>query len=419
MSIATRQRRIDPVISNETTGSWEILHGIFESGSRFAGQLVNTQTAMRLSAVYACVRLIAGAISTLPVHIYERVGDERVRVDHDYWWLLNEQPVPAYSAPAMWEWIVAQILLRGDGLALMQRNRAGAVTAIIPLDRTKVQIAPAGTDRAPRLKYFIQTDAGAFGADQDDVLHFPGFGFDGTKSMSVIEWGARQATGIGIAADEFAGTFYAQGAQPQHVIKAAGKMTEAQQQALREAWALKYSGKGPNGIPLILTEGLDLSQLTMTAKDAQLLESRQWQVIDIARAFGVPPFMIGEMEKSTSWGSGIEQMGIGFVTYTLAPHLRRLQAELNRKLFHTARYFAEFNVTGLLRGDHTARANYFKAALGGTQNPAWMTQNEVRHLENLPAHPDGNDLSKPQPGAEPDAAQEPDPADAGERGAAA
>lgn len=384
-------------VSNEAD-SWEVLRGIF-TDARAAGAVVNDRTAMRVSAVYACVRLISGAIAGLPIHVYQRDGEGgRTRAEHDYWWFLNEQPVPAYSAPAFWEWVAAQVLLRGDGLAYLTRNRAGNVSGIIPLDRSKVVIdVVRANKRGPhRLVYYINTDLGPFAADQDDILHFPGMGFNGVESMSVIEWGGRQSTGIAISADEYAGTFFSKGAQPQHVLKAAGKMSESQQQGLREAWEAKYSGKGPNGIPLILTEGLDIDQLTMTGKDAQLLESRQWQVIDIARAFGVPPFMIGETEKSTSWGSGIEQMGIGFVQYTLGPHLRRFQAELNRKLFKTSKYFVEFNTAGLLRGDHQARASYYQAALGGTQAPAWMTPNEVRKLENLPPLPDGNQLAKPE-----------------------
>lgn len=398
-------------VSNETD-SWHVERGIFGEQPKAAGATVNEKTAMRVSTVYACVRLIAGAIAGLPIHVYQRETEgERERVEHPYWNLLNEEPAPAYSAPSFWEWITAQVLLRGDGLAYLVRNRAGTVTSIIPLNRSQVVIKRelTGNPKQPhRLVYYISTDDGAFGAQQEDILHFPGMGFDGVESMSVIEWGGRQSTGIAIGADEYAGTFFSNGAQPQHVIKAQGKMSESQQEAFRDAWVKKYSGKGPNGMPLILTEGLDVDQLTMSGKDAQLLESRQWQVVDIARAFGVPPFMVGETTKSTSWGSGIEQMGIGFVTYTLAPPLRRFQAELKRKLFPRGRYFCEFDTRGLLRGDHEARANYYQAALGGTQNPAWMTQNEIRKLENLPPIDGGDELSKPEPSNEPN---EPTPTD--------
>lgn len=385
--------------------SWDVHRGVFDAAPTAAGQEVNEKTAMRTSAVYACVRLIAGAIASFPAHIYRRTGaGERERVEHSYWRLLNQQPSPAYSAATMWEFLTGQMLLRGDGLAYLARNRGGDVTNIIPLRRNQAVIERKVMDdpREPhRLKYFITTPDGAFGADQDDILHLPGFGFDGVNSMSVIEWGARNSTGISIAADDHAGKFFGNGAQIEHVIKAVGKMTESQQEALRAAWVAKYSGKGPTGVPLILTEGLDLKELTMTARDAQLLETRQWNVIDVCRAFGVPPFMVGETTKSTSWGSGIEQMGIGFVVYTAAPHAKRFQQELNKKLFgRQSPYFVEFSMDGLMQGDHSARAEYYTAALGGTQNPAWMTPNEVRKLENLPPIEGGDELSKPEPSNE-------------------
>jgi HK97 family phage portal protein len=178
-------------------------------------------------------------------------------------------------------------------------------------------------------------------------------------------------------------------------------MGQAQQEDLRNAWQRKYVGVGPNGLPLILTEGIDVKELSMTAEDAQLLESRKWQVEDIARAFGVPPHMIGATEKQTSFGAGLEQMSQAFVSYTLAPHIARLEDELNRKLFKTSSRYVRINVDGLLRGDATARANYYKAALGGTQNPAWMTPNEVRSRENLPPVDDGDSLTQPDPSSTP------------------
>ena len=392
-----QEYQVANTVDFQDADSFAVLNGLFQVT---AGSVVNEQTAMRVSAVYACVRLISGAIASLPLDIYRRdqLGNKE-RVQTDLWWMLNEQPCPAFSGAAFWEYQVAQMLLRGDSFAYIVRSPNGQPKALIPLSRTQVLVEkiPTGNPRVPHhLKYSIGTDDGFFGADQADVLHFPCFGFNGVNGMSVIQWGARTSTGIAISADKYAGSYFESGGQPHHVIKAAGKMGESQQEAFRQAWLAKYGGAQVNGVPLILTEGLDISELSVSAQDAQLLESRQWQVIDIARAFGVPNHMIGETTASTSWGSGIEQMGQGFVTYTLTPHLRRIEEELNRKLFMTARQSIEFNVTALLRGDHTARANYYKAALGGTQNPAWMTPNEVRKLENLPAIEGGNTLSKPE-----------------------
>jgi HK97 family phage portal protein len=381
--------------------SWAVLRGLFQSAPMVAGSVVSPETSMRVSTVYACVRLIAGAIASLPIPVYRRQENgERERVEHAFAALLNIEPNAVFTAPAFWEFVVGHVLLRGDSVAYLARNRSGEVDSILPFPRQEVVIQQrmTGNPRAPRrLQYLFNTDAGTFGADQDDVLHFTGFGFDGEKSMSVIEFGARTSTGIAISADRHAGEFFSRGAHVEHVVKTAGKMSEAQQEAFRNAWVSKYGGQGVSQYPLLLTEGLDIDQLSMTAKDAQLLESRQWNVVDIARAFGVPPFLVGETTKQTSWGSGIEQLGIGFVVYTLMPHLRRFQVELNRKLFARTDYFCEFNTAGLLRGDNAGRAEYYKAALGGTQNPAWMTADEVRRLENLAARGgEADELSRPE-----------------------
>ena len=374
---------------------------IFGDANTSAGAVVNATTAMRVSAVFRCVNLIAGAIASLPLPIYQRTETGRERAEHPYWWLLNEQPTARFSAAAFWEFTVAQMLLRGDGLAYIVRDRAGRALGLIPLQRTQVLIERAGS----RLRYLVNDvdedgKTKYFGADQDDMLHFPGCGFDGVSSMSVIGWAARQSIGIAIKADEFAGTFFGSGAHIQYAVKAPGTMTEEQQKLFREAWVAKYgSGQGVSKVPLILTEGLDVKELSMTAEDAQLLESRRFQVEDIARAFGVPPFMLGANEKSTSWGTGIEQLGKGFVTYTLRPHLTRIEQELNRKFWPTReRYFAEFNVDGLMDGDSKTQADYFTKALGGPGAQGWMTINEVRRLKNLPPIAGGDKVFDPTAG---------------------
>lgn len=369
---------------------------IFGDPRTAAGAVVNEKTAMRVSAVYACVSLIAGSIAQLPLPVYQREGESRKRVDHDYWWLLNEQFAPAWPSAVGWEFLVMQSLLRPDGVAYLVRNRMGVVTAIIPWPRDRVDIIEqerSGPREPRRLQYTFHDDKGYFTTDQDDVLHFPGFGFNGIHGMSVIQWGARNGIGIAISGDEHAGKFFSEGGKPEIAVKAAGEMTTTQQDQFRDAWVAKYGGmQGNRRIPLILTEGLDLKELTMSAVDQQLLESRQWQVIDIARAFRVPPHMIGETTKSTSFGTGIEQMGIGFVTYTLGIHLKRIKDELNRKLFRTARTFTEHNVDAFLAGDSKAQAEYFSKAVGGPGAQGWMAVDEVRRLKNLP--PIGGEFAK-------------------------
>lgn len=399
------QVRVEPTIANiaegATIASSDIrMFEIFGDPRTASGAVVNSKTAMRNSAVYACVNLIAGSIAQLPLPIYERDGEVRKRIDHPYWWILNEQFSSVWPAAAGWEYLAAQVLLRGDGVAYIVRNRSGQMTGLIPWPRERVEILDQerSSPRDPRrLQYTFFDDEGYFVADQDDVLHLPGFGFNGRRSMSVIQWGARNGIGIALQGDEHAGLFFSGGGKPEVAIRAPAAMTQPQQEDFRAAWVAKYNGLGGarnTKIPLILTEGLDIKELTMSAVDQQLLESRQWQVIDIARAFGVPPHMIGETSKATSWGAGIEQMGIGFVKLTLGPHLRRFKDELNRKLFRTARNFIEHNVDGLMAGDSKAQAMYFGKALGGPGAQGWMTINEVRRLKNLPPIEGGDDLPR-------------------------
>jgi HK97 family phage portal protein len=400
--------------SSDGNSLYALLAGLPSTAS---GAVVNEQTAMQVSAVYACVSLIAGSIASLPLKFYERQGAAREEIDgHDLWWLFNEQPCAAYTSATFWEFVLSQMLLRGDAIAYLYRGEgrfASDIKAVIPVPRSRVTIQrpipPEGYRGPTKLLYTIHLDNGeSFTVDQGDVLHFPGFGFNGISSMSAIQYGARNAVGTAIQADEFAGKFFSQGAQPQIAIKAPGQMSPEQQTALRDAFVAKYAGNGPSGIPLVLTEGLDIQELSMTAADAQLLESRKWQVVDIARAFGVPPFMIGEMEKTTSWGSGIEQMFIGYVRGTLRSHINRIEKELNRKLWPTRqKLFVEFDTFELTAGDAASQADYFAKALGGTQNPAWMTQNQVRKRLNMPPMDGGDELHDPTNQATPNDAAPP------------
>lgn len=401
--------RVEPVIGNLAEGETVLssdsikMFEIFGDPRTASGATVNSVTSMRVSAVYAAVSLIAGSIAQLPLPIYERGAAGRQRVEHPYWWILNEEFSSCWAATAAWEFLVTQVLLRGDGLAYIDRNRSGEMLGLIPWPRDRVDIAeqPRANSKSPRrLQYTFHDDKGYFTQDQADVLHLPGFGFNGVQSMSVIQWGARNGIGIALQGDEHAGKFFSEGGKPEVAVTTTGKMSPDQQADFRSAWVAKYGGiQGNRRIPLILTEGLDVKELTMSAVDQQLLESRQWQVIDIARAFGVPPHMIGETTKATSWGSGIEQMYIGFVRNTLGPHLRRIKDELNRKLFGSPRYFVEHNVEGFMSGDSKAQSVYFGRALGGPGAQGWMTVNEVRRLKNLPPIEDGDVLYRPDPGS--------------------
>lgn len=388
------------VLAPEVRNSWtnadsQAFNDVAWWAPSYTGQPVTAQTSMRVSAVYSCVRLIAGSISSLPLPVYERTPDGRRRQDdHPLFWLLNEEPTARFTAATMWEYITKAVLLRGDGFVYIKRNRAGVVNELIPLDPDYVMVER----KEGRLVYYVQDGENVFGVNQDDMLHFPSFGYNGLRSMSVIQWAAKQGIGIAMAAEEHSARFFSNGMSPSYAITSPGLMKPEQIDRLRNQIAEKAAGSANAHKPFVLTEGLDIKDISMSATDGQLMEARKFQVIDIARAFGVPPHMIGATEVSSSWGSGIEQMTLGYVKFTLSPYLARWEQELNRKLFGTAKNFVSFDLAGLLRGDDKARADYLRQAVGGSQGPGWMTLNEARHEEYLLPIDGGDTLYNPNQG---------------------
>lgn len=394
LSAPARLRPQNAVASSDTQGMMEL----FGDWSTFAGPAVTPETAMRLSTVYRCTALLAGAIACLPLPIFRMSDDGESRVaspEHPLWYLLNSEPTARFTAATAWEYWVASMLLRGDGFGVLRRNRAGEVREIIPVPSQCTVVERRGD----RLAYYISDvygDLKPLGFDQDDVLHLPGFGFNGLRSMSVIRWAAFQATGTAIAMEEFAGNMMKSGALQKVALVTPADLSTEQLNKLRELWDQKYGGSQNAGRPLVMYGGMDVKTVSLSAVDAQLLDGRKFQVEDLARAFGVPPWMVGHMEKTTSWGSGVEQMGIAFLIYSLMPHLNRFQQEINRKCFRISRYFCEFNVNGLLQADAKARSDFLRQAIGGSQGPGWMTINEVRKKENLPPIAGGEALYRPE-----------------------
>lgn len=387
--------------SSGTSGSelyeWLTAGGALSS----AGPAVTERTAMAIGAVYACIGLIGGAIASLPLKIYRRNGDARESITSDLWWLLNEQPTPSMSAAVMWEYLVWSLLLHGDAFAKIVRQSPNSknISGFLPVHPFAVQVVRVGD----RLAYAVKDPATqrTETLHQDDILHIPGLGFDGLRGLSPLRYSAKQAMGLSLAADEYSAKFFANGARPDYVVTTPGKMDSEQAKLFRESWMARYSGLQNAHIPAILTGGGDVKTLSLNPEDAQLIQTRSFQAADIARFYGVPPHMIGLMDKSTSFGTGIEQQSIGFVKYTLQRHLVKFEQEINRKCFRTARNFAEFSTAGLERGDYKARNEGYRIALGRAGEPAWMTVNEVRKLENLPPQAGGDTLQTVSDPADP------------------
>ena len=355
-----------------------------------SGFAVTDQTAMSVGTVYACLSRIAGAILQLPIHEYKlsKSGDRERIEPTPLWWLLNESPDDAWTSAAWKEWIVRSWGLRGDQVTEILRApgaaSGGSITGLRPHHPDCVHIRRIGH----RLAYDIQDQftGKQYTLDQDDVLHFSGFGFNGLRSQSVVQWAARNAIGNALAAADFMGRTMGEGAMPQIALKYPNKLDVDQAALLRASFVATYTGTGSRKIPLILTQGGEASVLSISPADLELMAARGFEKAEICEAFGVPPILIGNSEKTSSWGTGIEQITLGFVKFTLAPMLCRWEEELNRKLFRRAGRFVEFSLDALLRGDSKAESESFRSSIGGPgSGDGWMSVDEVRKIKNLPA----------------------------------
>ncbi|QED92861.1 phage portal protein [Eikenella exigua] len=374
-------------------------------GAAGYGRPLSETTALAQGTVYACVGLLSGALASMPLHLYRHTADGRERVRNDLWHILNEQMQTRWTAALGWEFGMQSLLLHGDAFFRIDRvslysNRIAGLTPLHPL-------AVDVRKQDGRLLYLYNDDGQIRVYDQDDVLHVPGLGFDGKRGMSQISYVLRQPVNIANDAGSQAGAFLGDGMRPDLVLQspAGTKLSNEQIDQVRQQWHARYSGVSNSGAPVVLTGGMDLKQLTMTAVDAQLLETRKLQAHEIAQIFGVPPHMIGMTEKTTSWGSGIEQMSLGFVKYTMQRHLVKFEQEINRKCNALSGLFCEFNTKGIERGDLKSRNESYRIALGRAGEPGWMTVNEVRRAENLPPLEGGDVLFRgTQDEAESDAA---------------
>lgn len=358
------------------------LANLFGAASRSAaGVPVTRETASRVSVVYAAVALVAGAIASLPLGIYERA--DRQRAEHDYWYVLNESASDSWTAFAFWEYLISSKLFHGDGFGELIRSsfRSSKVIGMRPLHPLSVD--PFRKDG--RVFYRVTpTDGGlAYTLDSADIIHLPSLGFDGLRSPSPITYAGREVIGAAIAAQEYSSRFFAGNANIDYALKATGRLSDKQLNDLKLSLLVRAQNGGRG--PLILSGGLEPAQLSINSKDAEILATRMFSVEEISRLIGVPPHMIGHTTKQTSFGTGIEQQGIAFVRYTLQRHLTPLAQELNRKLWPVReRYFVEHIVEALERADLKSRYEAYRIAMGRAGEQPWMDADEVRRRENMP-----------------------------------
>lgn len=349
--------------------------------------LCSDEGVMRLSAVWACVRLLAQTISSLPLNTFERVGVSR-RPAPDLWIhdLIHNSPSANVTAQAFWEAYISSMLLRGNGYAEKKRGTVGQVAALVFLHPDRV--TPPDRSKGERGYKYSDPNGGSRTISDDLMFHTLGFTLDSYCGVSPIAYGAHVFYSATQANSAAANTFR-NGLMPTFGFKMKEVLKKAQRDEFRENFRQEMAGAMHAGKPPLLEGGMEGMAMGINPKDAQLLESRAWSIEEICRWFGVPPFMVGHSEKSTTWGTGIEQQMIGFLTFALRPWLTRIEQSIKQNLLKPIernQYFAEFAIEGLLRADSAARSAFYASAV---QN-GWMNRSTIAQLENLPPIPGGD-----------------------------
>ena len=376
---------------NSTAGS---AYTFFMGGST-AGKHVNERSAMQMTAVYSCVRILAEAVAGLPLHLYKYTeeGGKEKAVDHPLYLLLHDEPNPEMSSFVFRETLMTHLLLWGNAYAQIIRNGKNEVVALYPLMPNKMSV---DRDERGQLYYTYQRSneeaptmkGSSVILKPSEVLHIPGLGFDGLVGYSPIAM-AKNAIGMAIACEEYGAKFFANGAQPGGVLEHPGTIKDPQR--VRESWQSTFGGSGNANRIAVLEEGMKYTPIAISPEQAQFLETRKFQINEIARIFRVPPHMVGDLEKSSF--SNIEQQSLEFVKYTLDPWVIRWEQSIMRSLLtpeEKKTFYVKFNLEGLLRGDYQSRMNGYAI---GRQN-GWMSANDIRELENLDRIPteEGGDL---------------------------
>lgn len=367
----------------------------FFFGRSTSGKTVNERTAMQTTAVYSCVRILAEAVASLPIHVYRYTGNGKERVhDHPLYYLLHNEPNPEMTSFVFRETLMSHLAIWGNAYAQIIRDGNGRVLALYPLLPDKMEV---DRDEYGRLFYIYTRngdenpnfkDYGRVYLRQEDVLHIPGLGFDGLVGYSPIAM-AKNAVGMTLACEEYGASFFENGANPGGVLEHPGVLKDPAK--VRESWQSVYGGSRNAGKVAVLEEGMKYQQIGIPPEEAQFLETRKFQVNEIARMYRIPPHMVGDLDKSSF--SNIEQQSLEFVKYTLDPWVIRWEQSLQKSLFlpgEKQEYFVKLNVDGLLRGDYQSRMGGYSV---GRQN-GWLSANDIREMENMNLIPaeEGGDL---------------------------
>ncbi len=348
--------------------------------------VITDERALQISTVFACVRLISSVTAGLPLDVFETKNGDRHKVglDNPLARLLRYSPNQFMTAVEFREAMTMQLCFYGNAYALIERNAVGDVISLLPLMTVNMDVRLENK----RVVYRYKRDTQYADFKQSEIFHLKGFGFNGLVGLSPIAFAARTA-GVAVAMEDQQRDFYANGAKSPQILMTGEKLlTKEQRQRLEENFT-EISGGPVKKRLWILEAGFTTQAIGVSPQDAETMAARKFQVSELARFFGLPPHLVGDVEKSTSWGSGLEQQNLGFLQYTLAPYLDRWEQAIWRWLVKPAdieRYHAEHNLDGLLRGDSAARASF----MGTLADKGLRTINELRRLDNMPPLPGGD-----------------------------
>lgn len=364
-------------------------------GRTSSGKTVNERTALQTTAVYACVRILSETIASLPLHVYRYTeGGKAKDTEHVLYTLLHDEPNPDMTSFVFRETLMSHLLIWGNAYSQILRDRSGQVIGLYPLlpDQMRVHRSEKGKLYYVYNRYEEDNpnfqEKGSIVLSQEEVLHIPGLGFDGLIGYSPIAL-AKNAVGMTLACEEYGASFFGNGANPGGVLEHPGILKDPGK--VRDSWNAVYQGTRNAHKVAVLEEGMSYKQIGIPPEEAQFLETRKFQINEIARLFRIPPHMVGDLEKSSF--SNIEQQSLEFVKYTLDPWVVRFEQALKKSLLlpeEKKTHFIKFNVDGLLRGDYQSRMNGYAI---GRQN-GWLSTNDIRELEELNPIPpeEGGDL---------------------------
>lgn len=356
-----------------------------------ANVTVTDTRAMQISAVFSCVRLISECVGSLPLSVYRRLPDgQRERAPEHWLQQLLHEPNPFMTGQEFQETMAAQLASWGNAYSLTRRSSQGRPTELFPLRPQSMDVQRDGLEA---LRYEYTSEAlGTNVWTADQVLHVRGFGQEGFKGLSPLGF-AREALGLAVSAEDYGARFFANGGKPSGVAELDQVLKPEQRKAFKELLEdqVGRSAAESQGV-LLLEGGAKYRPISIPPEDAQMLETRGFQIAEIARFFRVPLFLLMDETKNTSWGSGLEQQNLAFLTYSLRPYLTRIERSINRWLLNDnerREYFVEFGVESLLRADMKARAEFYSTMV---QN-GLMTRNEVRGKERLPRMDGADELT--------------------------